>query len=184
MAKLAKVEAEDCGKQLRRIRVELDRLLGERRKSDFRVATLIHEVWSRKLWRARHRSFIAYVRAELGGMSVHYANKYWMLIEAGFTRKDFERVGMSKLVRVLRVPLEHRDAVLTVAGKMTRDQIETRVKELRGVCIEKDPRASVTLVGEVAASIMRLADTMGVTPQRYVELMVTARFNPSRAKVA
>lgn len=175
------VKADDCAKQLRQIRVELDRVLGSRRKSDYKVAMLIHQVWSRKLWRASHSSFSAYVNAELGGMSLHYANKYWQLIEGGFSEKDFERVGMSKLVRVLRVPAEHRELILAAAGKMTRDQIEARVKQLRGQCIES-PKASLTLVGEVAASIIRLAETMGVTPQRYVELMVTARFQPSSRK--
>lgn len=167
-------------------------LAGQTRKNDYATAVVLHEVWSLRLYKVKYRTWKDFVSAELE-MSRETANKYIRLITYGFTRDQIERIGKAKLLSI--VPLQNKypheqTLLLKMAHEMRRDQIDRQVEEILGVtkrlrAVFEPPNPKphqLVLVGEVAEQIELLAGTMGITPQRYIELMVISRVRSMRGK--
>lgn len=147
MSKIVKV---DCASRFQELREALKIVMREKREGDYQIGALLHEIWSKGLHKQAFPTWTAFVEKETD-LTERHATLYVRLIGAGFTRLDFKRVGMSKLTRRIRIA--------------------------RGVCttpVVVQPGPTMTLVGEVAEAIMRLAKSMGCSPQKYVELMVHA----------
>lgn len=96
------MKSNDCQSLLRRARAQLQKLLGDKRKV-YELALVLHQIARKRLYATDYPSFAAFVRAEVGGMTDKNARLQVHLIDCGFTREQFQRIGKSKLCRLMPV---------------------------------------------------------------------------------
>lgn len=155
------------------------------RRVDYQIAVQLHEIWSRQLWRAAYRGFDPFVDRECGGMTRTQARQLSSLIAEGVPREAFERVGWSKLTRMMTIRVSHPadySALLAVAHSIPRSELIARVHAVCGRY--KDETPTVTLTGKIAAHIQKCAREQGLSIDDFVWAKVSQTIHAPRRRQA